>query len=283
MTIQNSKLKEIVFLNGKFLSPREAKVSVFEPGVLYGWGLFETMRSYRDRIVYLNQHLKRIKDSCRLIRMGFPYSTGKLKGIIQKAVRLSGQRDAYVRLTLSKHDTGTHALITVKKYKPYSFKKYKQGFRACVSKFRQNENSFFARIKTTSYILYRLAHLEAEKRGFDEAIILNNRGNITEASRSNIFLVKNKEVFTPRLECGCLNGITRRVIFDLAKKHNVKIYEGRFSLWDLYEADEAFLTNSLMGIMPLTRLEKNPIAEGRPGNLTKFFIKKYNSLLKNGK
>lgn len=276
-------MEEVVFLNDKFLSPSEAKLSVFEPGFLYGWGLFETMRSYQNNIVYFNQHLKRIKDSCRLIKMGFPYSTGKLKGIIQKAVRLSGQRDAYVRLTLTKHDTGTNALITVKKYKPYSFKKYKQGFCACVSKFRQNEDSFFAKIKTTSYILYRIAHLEAEKRGFAEAIILNNLGNITEASRSNIFLVRNKEVFTPHLECGCLNGITRRVIFDLAKKHNVKIYEGRFSLLDLYEADEAFLTNSLMGIMPLTRLEKRPISCARVGNLTKFFMKKYNYLLKNGK
>jgi len=130
--------------------------------------------------------------------------------------------------------------------------------------------------------LYQLSLGQAQDKGFDEALILNSRGFIAEAARSNIFLVKGDALFTPTLSCGCLAGITRKVVFDLAKRNNIKIYEGRFILKDLYEADEAFLTNSLMGVMPLVAVEKHLIKKGLRGKITGYFIKKYNSLLKNG-
>jgi len=135
-------------------------------------------------------------------------------------------------------------------------------------------------LKTTNRIFYDLSLKEARDKGFDEAIILNSRGIIAEASRSNIFWVKDKELFTPGLECGCLDGITRKAVFDLAKKYNFKIYTGNFTLQDLYTCDEAFLTNSLWGIMPLAVIEKETIGKGKCGKLTRFFIEKYNSLLK---
>lgn len=273
-------MKKIIFLNGKFVLQEEVKVSVLTPGFLYGWGLFETMRSYHNKIVYFNQHLVRIKNSCRLMDMKFPYPLAKLKEIIKKTVKINDFKDAYVRLTLWKSDPGTDTLITVRKYQPYSYRKYRQGLRACIYPFRQNENSFFVRLKTTNYLLYRFAYLEAEDKGFDEAIILNNRGYIAEGSHSNIFLVKDKEIFTPALECGCLDGITRRVIFDLAKKHNIRIYEGNLSIRDLSTADEAFLTNSLMGIMPLASLERKTIGKNKCKKLTRFFIEKYHCLLR---
>lgn len=275
-------MKEVVFLNDKFLRPSEAKLSVLEPGFLYGWGLFETMRAYNHRIVYFNQHLQRIKNSSKLIKIQFPYSIDKLKGLIIKAVKLSGKRDTYVRLTLWKSRKGTETLIIAQKYQPHTLKNYMQGFRACIYSFRQNEDSFFSKIKTTSYLFYRVAYLEAKNRGFDEAIILNNRGLITEGSRSNIFFIKDNQIFTPALECGCLDGITRKVIFDLTKKYNLKIEQGKFSLLDLHRADEAFLTNSLIGVMSLVSIEKQLIGKGLTGRITKFFMQKYSLLLKNG-
>jgi branched-subunit amino acid aminotransferase/4-amino-4-deoxychorismate lyase len=276
-------MKEIVFLNDKFMPIKEAKLPVVSPAFLYGWGLFESMRSYRDKIIYFKEHLMRIKDSCRLMDMEFPYPPDKLKKIIKKTVKINGFKDAYVRLTLWKSGPGTVTLITARKYKPYSYQKYRQGLRACICPFRQNEDSFFTRIKTTSYLLYRLAYLKAKDKGFDEAVILNNRGYIAEGSRSNIFLIKDNELFTPALECGCLAGTTRKAVFDLAKKYNIKIYEGNFTLQDLYRADGAFLTNSLMGIMPLASVEKHRLAKGvNSFKLTGFLIKKYNHLLKNG-
>lgn len=270
----------IIFLNGKFVPQEEAKLSLLSPGFLYGWGLFETMRATNNKIVYFAAHLARLKKSSRLISLRFPYPPEKLKEIIRKAVKKSGFKDAYIRLTLWKENLGTSSSVIVRKYKPYPPQKYKRGIKVDVSVFRQSENSFFARIKTTNRLLYELSYLEAEKKGFAGSIILNNRGYITEASRSNIFFVKGNELFTPALSCGCLAGITRRVIFDLAYKYNIKVYEGNFTLQDLYRAEEVFFTNSLAGVMPVASINQETIGQGKCGRLTKFFIGKYHCLLK---
>lgn len=274
-------MKEVIFLNGRFVLSQEAKVSVLEPGFLCGWGLFETMRAYRGRIVYLGEHLKRLKNSCRLIKMECPYSVVKLKRIIEKTVKFSNFKDAYVRLTLWKSEKGTKTLIVSRRYRPYSFQKYRRGFRLTISRFRQNEDSMLAAIKTTSRLWHEISFKEAKDRSFDEALILNTKGYIAEASRGNIFLVRGNTLFTPALKCGCLEGITRKAVFALAKRQKIKVYEGNLTAADLYQADEAFLTNSLMGIMPLVALEKKLIGRGRPGRLTQFLMRGYNSLLKN--
>lgn len=273
-------MKETVFLNGKFLATEKARLSALTPGLLSGLGLFESMRSYNGRIVYLDEHLQRIKGSAKLMAIGLPLSFSKLKEIIKKTVRINGLKDAYVRLTLWKAKKGTDILVMAKKYKAYPQQKYRKGFHAVVSSLKQSDCSLLARIKTTSRLLYQLSLREAQDKGFDEAIILNNRGYLTEASRSNLFLVKDNTLFTPALSCGCLGGITRRIVFALAKKTNIKIYEGNFTLKDLCAADEAFLTNSLMGVMPLVSVEKQLIGGALRGKTTAYFIKKYNSLLK---
>lgn len=276
-------MKEIIFLNGNFIPDEEAKISALSPGFLYGYGLFETMRSCQGKIVYWEQHLKRLRLSCGLLGISLPYSGDKLKAIIRKAIRLNACRDNSIRLTLWKEDfrisqRNTGLLMIIKRYQPYSDEKYAQGFRACISRFRQNEYSVLASLKTTNRILYEMAFKEAKLQNLDEAIMLNSRGIIAEASRSNIFFVKDSELFTPSLECGCLQGITRQVIFDLADKHKISLYEGSFIPQDLLKAEEAFLTNSLLGVMPLACVENRTLGKGRCGKLTKFFIKKYNYL-----
>jgi branched-chain amino acid aminotransferase len=275
-------MTEIAFLNGRFLPKEEAKVSISIPGLLCGFGLFETMRLCNEKVVYFDAHLKRIKNSSALAGMKMAYSPSRLKEIIKHTVKINGFKDAYVRLTLCRGEAGTTTLIIVRKYKPYLPKKYKKGFHAAVSKFRQND-PFFARMKTTSRLFYELGFQEARNKGFDEAIILNNHACLCEATRSNIFFIKDNEIFTPDLECGCLGGVTRQVIFYLAKVYNIKMYEGNFTLEDIYGADEAFLTNSLMGVMPLRVIEKHHIGKStRSFRLTRFFMRKYNDLLKNG-
>lgn len=271
----------MVYLNGIFIAEDKAKIAVFEPGFLSGLGLFETLRAYHHKIVYLKQHLQRLRRSCRLINIGFFYSDAQLAEIIERLVKMNGLKDAYVRLTVYKGGDKNGIFVTARKYKPPILKEYCQGFSACVSPLRQTENSFLTQLKTTNRLFYELAWQLAKEKGFDEAIILNSRGYLTEGTRSNIFLVKDKEIFTPALVCGCLDGITRRVIFDLAKDYNLRVYEGNFTTQDLREADEAFLTNSLMGVMPLTSLERRKLGRGTVGRLTKFFLSKYNFLLKN--
>lgn len=270
----------IIFLNGKFVTEKEAKISVLDPGFLYGLGLFETMRSYKNKILYLDAHLKRLQASCELIKIKLPYSSLKLKDIIRETVKINKFKDAYVRLTLWKSNPQTGILVLVKKYHPYPISKYKNGFSAGFSKFRQDENSLYSRLKTSNRLIYQLSLEEAGRKGFDEAVILNHRGYIAEGSRTNIFLVKDNAIFTPAIECGCLNGITRQVIFGLAKKNQIKVYTGNFTLTDLYSADEAFLTNSLMGIMPLVSLEKKKIGKGKCIRITKLLSKRYNCLLR---
>ncbi len=268
-------MKEIIFFNGKFVPAEQARAPILTPGFLYGFGLFETMRAYNNRIVYFEAHLERLKRSARLLDIRCPYSLAKIKEIIYEAVKINGLRDAYVRLTLWKSERGADILIIAKKYQPYPSRKYNKGFCACISSFRQNEDSFLAQLKTTNYLFYRLAFTQAIQKGFDEAIILNNKGYIAEASRSNLFFIKNRELFTPSLESSCLDGITRRVIFDIAKKYHIKAYEGNFSIPDLYACDETFLTNSLMGIMPLVSVENQRLGKGTAGKLTQFFMEQY--------
>ncbi len=274
-------MKEAVFLNGKFLSSNEAKISILAPGFLYGFGLFETMRSYDNKIIYFKAHLNRLKKASQLLGINFTYPPERINEIIKKLVKVVGSKDIYIKLTLYKAEGATDILIIAKSYLPPGLRIYERGFSADISRLKQND-SFLAQLKTTNRILYELSFQEAKHKGFDEAIILNNRGYIAEACRSNIFLVKDEEIFTPSLECGCLEGITRKLVFDWAKEYNLNIYDGHYTLRDLYAADEAFLTNSLMGIMPLVSVAKQAVGKGVPGIMTRHLIKKYNFLLKNG-
>ncbi len=276
-------MEEIVFLNGNFFPQSRASFPVTTPGILYGWGLFETMRLRKGKIVYFAEHIARIKRGCGSVNINFSFTPSGLRKIIKKLVKANALSDARVRLTVWKEAKNSAViLITAKKYQPFPAAKYKVGFSCTVSPFRQDEDSFLSRLKTTNRILFQLSHLDARKRGFDEAIILNNRGYLTEASRSNLFFVMRGCIFTPALECGCLGGITRKAVFDIARKHGIKIYEGNFTLKDLSAADEVFLTNSMMGIMPLRSVDGCPVGNrSREPKYIRLFGEEYGILLEN--
>ena len=277
------KKRKIIFFNGRFVSQKEARIYVNEPGLLYGWGVFETLRSYNGNILYLSAHLKRLAASARLIGITLPFSVKKTSILIKKAIKMNclDNKDAYVRLNLWKGNHRDGICILAKPYQPHSLKKYQRGIKVCISDFRQNENSLLAQIKSMNYLFFNLAYAQAKKRRFDEAIILNNRGYLTECSRANIFWIKNNRLYTPSLDCGCLNGITRQIILDLAKRSKIEVLEGRFKIKALSDAQEAFITNSLIGIMPLVSIEKKNINKGIVGKMSKLFMQKYNSLLNN--
>ena len=278
--MQKSELKRYVFLNGKFVPEEETKLQVLAPGFLYGFGLYETMRFCKGRIVYFKEHLERIQDACKITGIRFPYGLRYLRKMIRKAVKLNDLADAYVKLVFWKAVEGTDTVIIARKNTPLPKQKYRRGFCAAISSLRQAEDCFLCRIKSTNRLLYELSFEEAKRRGADEALILNNRGLIAEGSRSNIFFARAGELFTPQLDCGCLEGITRKVVFALAKKSGLRIFEGRFTPRELYCADEAFLTNSLKGIMPLTKVEDKVIGKAKCGKITDLLIKRYNCLLK---
>ena len=271
----------MLYLNGKFIDEDKAMISVLEPGFLFSQGLFETMRAYNKNIIYIGKHLERLRRSCRMVNIDFLYRNAALIGVIERLINLNGIKDAYVRLTVWKQRQGSGILLMARKYNPPNLRQYKDGFSACLAAFRQTDNSVLTNLKTTNRIFLETEWHSARRKGFSEAIILNNRGYLCEGTRSSIFFVKDKEIFTPALDCGCLDGITRRVIFDLARDYNIRVYDGNFTLYDLRTAEEAFFANSLMGIMPMTSLERKDIGNGRAGRLTAFLLKAYNALLKN--
>ncbi|MDD4899589.1 MAG: aminotransferase class IV [Candidatus Omnitrophica bacterium] len=243
-------------------------------------GLFETMRCLRGKIVHLDWHLERLRLSAKLINLKLPVSRRQLENEIYATVKLNCLNDARVRVVLEADPSGAEIFVSATAYQPFSAQRYQKGFSAITSSLRQDERCLSARIKSTNRALYNLSLQEARKKGFDEAIILNQRGNICEGARSNIFFRLSGELFTPALANGCLPGVIRRLIFDFAKKDGLNIYEGNFTLEDLAACNEAFLTNSLMGVMPLTRLGAKSISGGKAGRVSRRFLNRYQLLLR---
>ncbi|MEK6714635.1 MAG: aminotransferase class IV [Candidatus Omnitrophota bacterium] len=271
-----------VFLDGKWLTLDKARAPIDEPGFLYAQGVFETMRADNEKIFRLEAHLERLTNSSKLVKISLGYSKAQLKDIIERTVSLNNYSCLCLRLTVWQGLNKAHISVISRKYRPYPQKKYISGFKAIFSSITQNETNFLANIKASARLHFLLAEEEAKSRGMDEAILLNTKGDIAEGARSNIFLVKDGALHTPDKESGPLLGITRNAVLDIAKDLKIKTYERKIKPSELFSADEAFLTNSLIGIMPLPDVEKKKIGSGKIGRLTADFAKRYQENLKKG-
>jgi len=281
---------EKIFVNGSFVNLSRAKISVFDRGFLYGDGLFETMRAYRGEVFRLGDHLDRLFRSAKEIELSFSYTRKELRNIIKRILKINNLSEAYIRLTLSrgvsetglisKSKSSATLVIVARKFKPLSLSEYKRGWRVTVVETRQNQASPLSRLKSLNFLNNILARKEAKAKGVDEGILLNTVGDVTEASTSNIFLVKRGIVITPPEESGLLPGITRRVVLELATSLGLKVYKRRISLDELIGGEEAFLTNSLIEIMPLVEIDCRRIGKGKPGTLTQRIHKAYKTLVK---
>ena len=267
--------KNLIYLNGEIIAESEAKISCLDPGFLYGQGLFETMRSYEGVVFQLDNHLRRLSKSLPLICIDLPHSLKELKEAIRLTLKANNLSNAYIRLNVWQGKDKVNVCIIVKQFKGYSEDIYERGFKGKIAKYRQNDNSLLSNIKSFNYLQFYLSRIEAETENFDEAIFLNPQGYLCEGSRSNIFLVKNSDIITPSLESGCLPGITRQVAIDLGKTAGRKIYEKKVLLDELLKADEAFLTGSLLEIMPLTSVDNQAINTSLPGSITLSLLKNY--------
>ena len=267
--------KNLIYLNGEIIAESEAKISCLDPGFLYGQGLFETMRSYEGVVFQLDNHLRRLSKSLPLICIDLPYSLKGLKEAIRLTLKANNLSNAYIRLNIWQGKDRANVCIITREFYGYSEDFYKKGFKAEIVEYRQNENSLLANVKSLNYLQFYLSRINAEKEGFNEAIFLNSKGYLCEGSRSSIFLVKDDDIITPSLESGCLAGITRSVVIDLTKKTRYKIYEKNILLDDLLKADEAFLTSSLLEIMPLTSVDNQAINTSVPGPITLSLLKSY--------
>lgn len=283
-----------IWINGKFIDEKKARISVFDRGFLYGDGVFETMRSYAGVVFKLDEHLNRLFGAMKTIRIAPPYSAKYLKEVVNKSLVINGLKSAYIRLTVTRgegrfginYPAGSeikggipprvrqmaerpNVVVVAKGFGEYPGWMYKKGITCRVVKARQNEHSPVSNIKSLNFLNHILARLDAKRAGADEAILANTGGFIAEAATSNIFLVKGASLITPSLESGIVPGITRDVIVLLARALRLDFRQKAVSCRELFSADEIFLTNSLVEVLPVTGIDGKKIGSGSPGEITK--------------
>lgn len=275
-------MAEKVYINGTLVPRPEAHISVSDHGFLYGYGLFETMRAYHSEIFLLERHLARISKSAESI--GVNLAGIDLSRACRDTLAANRLQSARVRLTVSHGDADDFpwqevesrptVVITVREYHPYSPQVYDRGFRAGISSFGRSRYASLGSVKSTSYLINVLARREATLKGLDEALLLNEDGNITECSTSNIFFVESSGLVTPPLESGILPGITRGLVMEIAGTLGLSVKEENITTADLRHFSGAFLTSSMMEIMPLVAVVKRDgevidVGSGEPGAVTK--------------
>jgi branched-chain amino acid aminotransferase len=269
----------LVYLNGRFVPKEEAKISVFDHGFLYGDGIYETMRAYGGRIFFLDKHLVRLQHSADSIVLKLPLSLGNIGEALNESLRVNNLREAYVRLHISRGpgEIGLDPslcpeptmVITSKPFKDYPAEYYERGVSVAIVTIRRNHPlALDPSIKGTNFLNNILAKIEANKAGAYEGIMLNWEGLVAEGTISNIFHVKSGVVHTPHLKTGILEGVTRGLVLDLARKLQLATIETAVRPQDLMDADECFITNSTSEIMPVTMIENNSIGNGKPGRIT---------------
>jgi len=268
-----------IFLNDTFVPEGQARISVFDHGFLYGDGVYETLRAYHGQFFLLERHLVRLRQSCQLIGLELPIPEKQWPVLLEETLRRNELTDAAVRITISrgKGDFGLDPslcprptmVIMAKPFRPYPPSLKTEGVRLEIVEVRRNPISAQSpRIKSLSFLNNILAKQEALRMGGDDALMLNIEGEVSECPTSNVFFVKDGKIKTPSVDCGILEGVTREVVIMLGEKQGLTIQEGRFGAQELLEADECFITNTGMEIMPVSRIGAKRIGKECPGPLT---------------
>jgi len=273
----------LVYLNDRFVKEEEAVVSVFDHGFLYGDGVYETIRSYGSRIFMRDQHLARLRRSADAIGLTIPIPEHRWPELLHEAMTRNDvgndQSDAYLRITISRGpgDIGLDPalcptptiVIMAKPLIPPSPQTYRNGVSLVVAKTRRNlPTALDPQIKATNFLNNIQAKREAIAAGAFDCILLNWESHLTECTVSNLFFVRAGCLCTPALSCGLLDGITREIVLDLARKLQIPVDEGFYGVDAIHKADECFITNTSMEVMPVTRVGGHLIGQGTPGPLT---------------
>lgn len=268
-----------IYLNDKFVDRKEALISVFDHGFLYGDGVYETLRTYGGRFFMLRQHLARLQRSARLIGLTVPIPEQEWPALLRESVVRNELTDAHLRITLSRgegelgldpalcpHPT---LIIMARPIAQYPARLFAEGVPLTLAMTRRNlATALPPQIKSLNFLNNILAKREAGQAGAFDAVMLNAEGLLTECTTSNFFFVAGGRLYTPAVDCGILDGITREVVLTLARENGMPVEEGRYPAEALAHAEEAFLTNTSMEIMPVRSLDQAPIGSGRPGPVT---------------
>jgi len=279
-----------IYINGKLYEKGEAKISVFDHGLLYGDGVFEGIRSYKRRVFKLNEHIERLFESAKSIMLEVPLSReGLIKAVIA-TLKKNNLSDAYIRLIITRGegDLGLdprkcrgHAtvIIIADKIALYPEKLYQEGLKiVTVPTVRNLPEALNPQIKSLNYLNNILAKIEAANAGCDEAIMLDSLGYVAECTGDNIFTVKKNHLYTPPQCMGTLRGITRDAVLEIARRSRIPAHEHVITRHEVYISDECFLTGTAAEIIPVVKVDGRQIGGGRPGKLTAGLIKKFKAL-----
>ncbi len=271
-----------VYIDGQFYEKEDAKISVFDHGLLYGDGVFEGIRAYNGRVFRLSEHLKRLEESAKAIFLSLPIPIKKIEESLLESVRVNGLKDAYIRLVITRGigDLGldmrkckknASVIIIADKIELYPPSFYEKGLDMITSSIRQRTpDQLSPAIKSLNYLPNIMARAEAVRAGAQEAILLNQQGYVSECTGDNIFYVQDGNLYTPPTYAGILDGITRGAVIDIAReKMGLKVEEKLFTVHELYRADEAFVTGTGAEVVAAVKIDGHPIGSGVPGLLTK--------------
>ncbi len=275
-----------IWLNDRLVDEKEAKISVFDHGLLYGDGVFEGIRIYGGKIFEFEAHLDRLYNSAKAIRLTMPMEREKLADATQKTVEANNIVNGYIRLVVTR-GVGTLGLnpfvckkpqvfIIVDSIQLYPEELYEKGLKVIsAATIRNHPLSVPPQVKSLNYLNNILAKIEALDRNVPEAIMYNHLGYVAEATGDNVFIVRDGVIYTPPVQAGSLVGITRQVVIGLAEKEGIKVIEKNLTRFDLYVCDELFLTGTAAEVIGVVDIDGRVIGDGRPGPLTKRLREKF--------
>ena len=281
-----------VYINGKFYEKKDAKVSVFDHGLLYGDGVFEGIRSYNRLVFKLEEHIERLFESAHSIMLDMPLTKGQMTKAVIATLKENGLKDAYIRLVVTRGegDLGLDprkckgnatAIIITDRIALYPDKYYKEGLEIItVPTVRNLPEALNPQIKSLNYLNNILAKIEAVNAGFDEAIMLDSLGYVAECTGDNIFIVRGGHLYTPPQCMGTLRGITRDTVLEIAKRGKISAHEHVITRHEVYISDECFLTGTAAEIIPVVKVDGRIIGNGKPGKLTFKLMKEFKELTK---
>ena len=281
-----------VYIAGKLVDKEQAVVSVYDHAFLYGDGVFEGIRVYGGKVFLLAEHIDRLYESARAIRLEIPMSKADLTAAVNSTVAANGLSEGYVRLVITRgagylgldpRKTANPQIIiiadTITLYPPET---YQQGLKlVTASTIRNHPQALSARIKSLNYLNNILAKIEGIDGGCVEALMLNHKGEVAECTGDNIFIVHRGMLKTPPVDAGILEGITRNAVIRLARDAKVPVAETTLLRHDIYVADECFLTGTAAEVVPVTSLDGRPIGNGKPGPVTKELSRRFHMLVRN--
>src|SRR5216110_2318954 len=278
-----------IYIDGKFYSEANAKISVFDHGLLYGDGIFEGIRFYNGRVFRLEEHLHRLWDSAHSICLEIPMTMRNMTEALLETIRQNDLREGYIRLLVTRGIGNLGLNPTQCKYPSviiitatialYHENFYRKGLTivTCATR-RSSPAALNPAVKSLNYLNNVMARIEANLAGADEALMLNDAGNVAECTADNVFIIKRGHIFTPPITAGALRGITRSVVFDIGSEFDIKVIEADFTRHDIFVADECFLTGTAAEIVPVVKADGRIIGNGKPGPITTRIIARFREM-----